>query len=87
MLTPRGLLMQTVYLDPISMHEAEDLLAELWLRLEQYGLRTPGIGLESRSDGMVILMLSFWSLEAAGLALGWIKFRTGETPLAVKLQQ
>jgi hypothetical protein len=62
------------------MSEAEDLVAELWLRLERYDLQTPGIRLESRSDGMVSLLLSFPTPEAAGLALGWTDFRTDRKP-------
>jgi hypothetical protein len=62
--------MRTVRLASISISEAEDILAELWCRLEECGIETPGIKLTSGSDGTVSLLLSFGSSHAAALALG-----------------
>jgi hypothetical protein len=76
--------MQSVRLSPVHMSDAEDFLAELWLRLEGYDLETPGIRLESGSDGMVRLLLSFRSPEAAAVALGRTEFPPAETPLLVQ---
>ena len=62
--------MHTVRLVPIPVSEAEDVLAELWCRLEEHGIEAPGIRVKTGSDGMVSLLLSFASPEAPAVALG-----------------
>ena len=71
--------MRTVHLSPMSMSEAEDFLAELWYRLEEHGIKTPGIRLKTGSDGMVNLQLSLESSETAALALGRKEYRLDPT--------
>jgi hypothetical protein len=68
----------------MSMSEAEEFLAELWYRLEEYGIRTPSIQLKTTSGGMVSLQLSLESSEAAQLALGRKEFSFDHNPVLVR---
>jgi hypothetical protein len=63
--------MHTVRFVPIPLYAAEEFLAELWCRLEEYDIETPSIQAETGSDGMVSLRLTFDSPEAAAVAIGW----------------
>jgi hypothetical protein len=76
--------MQTVRLSPISMSEAEDFLAEVWCKLEEHGIATPGIQLKTGSDRMVSLLLSFESPAAAALALGRIESPLNDNVLTIQ---
>jgi hypothetical protein len=66
------------------MSEAEDFLAEVWCRLEEHGIETPGIQLKTGSDGMVSLLLSFGSPAAAALALGRIESPLDDSVLTIQ---
>jgi hypothetical protein len=76
--------MRTVCLRPIPLYAAEDFLAEVWCRLEEHGIATPGIQVKTGSDGMVSLLLSFGSTAAAALALGRIESPLNDNVLTIQ---
>jgi hypothetical protein len=76
--------MRIVCLKPIPLYAAEDFLAEVWCRLEEHGIATPGIQLKTGSDGMVSLLLSFGSPAAAALALGRIESPLDDSALTIQ---
>lgn len=58
------------YLRDISVAEAEDMLAQVWRRVEQYGTELPNVHFYFGEDGRIDIEFSFSKLAMAALILG-----------------
>lgn len=58
------------YLRDISVAEAEDMLAQVWRRVEQYGTELPDVHFYFGEDGRIDIEFSFSKLALAALVLG-----------------